>query len=391
MQRIHIPVIAGTLIILAAASPAVAQQNLTLSKPEAESAESFTQITSVRELPSGKVLLSDMRDRVVQLLDMTSGTMTKVGREGQGPGEYGLPRGLYGLPNGETLLFDMMGRRLMTILPDGKLGPIVNMPRPPANTEGRSAIMFGFTEFRGVDAQGRLYLQGSPFGSDGATVDSVPIMRWDRVKPTMDTVGFVKNPPGSSASGSSNRMQIRIGTGKVWAPAEAWDVAGDGRIARVIPSPYRVVWYAAGKPSAGPAHPYSPIKVTQAEKDAYMEARRRSPPMMITMGGGGATRTTSAEPPGFPEPEFEATMPPFTGGAGGATVLATPDGEVWVLRTRPASNKIPTYDVFDRTGAAVRKVTLNPSSRVVSFGKRTVYVVWTDEDDLQHLQRYSRP
>lgn len=391
MRPFRIPLLAGTLAALAAVSPAETQQRLTLAKPDVESTESFTQITSIRELPSGKVLVSDTRDKVVQLLDLATGTMTKVGREGQGPGEYSLPRGLYGLPNGETLLYDLRGRRLMTILPDGKPGAFVDMPRPPAGAQGGPMMGFGLTDLR-VDALGRLYLQGSPFGPDGSTVDSVPIMRWDRVKPTMDTVAYVKGPPGSSASGSAGRMEIRIGGGKVWAPAETWDVAGDGRIARVIPSPYRVVWYATGKGSAGPVQPYTPIKVTKAEKDLYLEARRKNPPTMVMMGDRGGNRTTAAGPPGgLPDPEFEETMPPFTGGPGSASVLATPDGEVWVARTRPAGDKIPTYDVFDRTGALVKKVSLNPSSRVVGFGKGTVYVARADEDDLQYLQRYKKP
>jgi hypothetical protein len=72
-------------------------------------------------------------------------------------------------------------------------------------------------------------------------------------------------------------------------------------------------------------------------------------------------------------------------------VVTTPDGEVWVLRTRSASDKTPIYDVFDRTGALAKRVTLNPESRVVGFGKGTVYVARTDEDDLQYLQRYARP
>jgi hypothetical protein len=46
--------------------------------------------------------------------------------------------------------------------------------------------------------------------------------------------------------------------------------------------------------------------------------------------------------------------------------------------------------VFDRTGMLVRKVTLEPRSRVVGFGERTVYVVRTDADDLEYLQRYGR-
>jgi hypothetical protein len=381
----------GGLAVLGSGSLA-AQPKVALSKPQAETAESFTQISSIRELPSGKVLVADLRDKVVQLVDLAAGTMTKVGREGQGPGEYGLPRSLFGLPNGETLLYDIIGRRFLTILPDGKPGPIVETPRPPARTGGGGGpvLMMGIGDYRGIDARGRIYLQGSGFTANGVA-DSIPILRWARSGSEMDTVGFVKPPPGNfSRTGSGNNVQVRMGGGaKVFTPSETWDVAGDGRVARVIPSPYHVVWYAEGKATRGPTQAYTPIKVGAAEKDLYMENRRKNPPMAISMtvGGGGTRTTTSNAAPNLPEPEFEETMPPFTAGA----VQATPDGEVWVLRTRPASDKVPSYDVFDRTGAIVKKVTLNPNSRVVGFGKGTVYVARSDEDDLQYLQRFAKP
>ena len=76
---------------------------------------------------------------------------------------------------------------------------------------------------------------------------------------------------------------------------------------------------------------------------------------------------------------------------GRGSVAATPDGEVWVLRTRSAGDKTPVYDVFDKTGALVKKASLNPNSRVVGFGNGTVYVARIDDDDLQFLQRYKRP
>ena len=392
MRQITVLTLTGMAVL--ASGSLSAQQKVALAKPLAETSESFTSITSIRELPSGKVLVSDMRDKVVQLVDLAGGTMTKVGREGQGPGEYGLPRTLLGLPNGETLLFDMTGRRFLTILPDGKVGPIVETPRPPAaqGGPGGGAVFSVGGDYRGIDARGRIYLQGSGFTPNGMA-DSIPILRWGRTGSVMDTVGFVKPPQGSFArSTGPNNLSVRIGGGKVWTPAETWHVTGDGRVARVIPSPYRVVWYADGKATSGPVQPYTPIKVTRAEKDAYIENQRKNPPMMITVGGGPGARTTTSSGPavGGPEPEFEETMPPFLG-QGGSNVLATPDGEVWVLRTRPASDKVPSYDVFDRTGAVVKKVTLAPNSRVVGFGKGTVYVARSDEDDLQYLQRFAKP
>ena len=115
---------------------------------------------------------------------------------------------------------------------------------------------------------------------------------------------------------------------------------------------------------------------------------------MIVGGPGGGARPGAAAPtPQLPEPEFAETKPPYDAGPGfaGGAVLIAPEGEVWVLRTRPAGDKIPTYDVFDRTGALIKKVSLNPSSRVVGFGKGVVYVARSDEDDLVYLQRFARP
>jgi hypothetical protein len=119
--------------------------------------------------------------------------------------------------------------------------------------------------------------------------------------------------------------------------------------------------------------------------------------MMITMGGpgGGGGRVAGGSGGGniqAPPPEFADTKPPFVAGpGGGGSVLVSPEGEVWVLRTRPAGDKIPVYDVFDGSGGLAKKVSLKPNSRVAGFGKGVVYVVRTDDDDLQYLQRYTRP
>jgi hypothetical protein len=214
------------------------------------------------------------------------------------------------------------------------------------------------------------------------------ILRWDRAEPTVDTVAFLRAPRNSaSASGGPNRMQIRIGGGKVFTPQEGWGVAADGAIARVIPEPFQVLWYApTGRVTPGPVLPYSPIKVTAADKAEVIEQQKKVRPIMVAIGPGGRR---AAPPPSaqLPEPEFEDTKPPFNGSD---AVQVTPEGEVWVLRTRPASDKVPSYDVFDRGGKVVRRVALAPGSRVVGFGKGTVYVVRTDEEDLEYLQRFKR-
>src|SRR5688572_6907671 len=68
-----------------AAAPAAAQPPLkTLAKPDAEYAEPFTQINGVRELKDGRVIVSDVREKTVQLVDLKTGSAQKIGREGSG-------------------------------------------------------------------------------------------------------------------------------------------------------------------------------------------------------------------------------------------------------------------------------------------------------------------
>ncbi len=366
-----------------------AQAPAALTKADARFAEPFTQIRSIRELPNGKVLVSDLRDKVVQLVDFASGTMTKVGREGQGPGEYALPNTLYPMPNGVTWLHDLLARRFLSIDPNGKPGESIQMP----GSGGGGIVAMGMGS-GGADGKGRIFSQAPPFNiqdPNGESPDSLAITRWEAGKTGTDTVAWIKGPRAqvtTSGSGGNRNFSMRLGGQKVFTPQEAWGVAADGSVARVLPSPYRVVWYdPSGKPTPGAPVPYTPQKVTEADKQQVIEARKKMRPMMITIGGPGG-RAASTPNVEMPPPEFEDTKPPFTGEN---AVVVAPEGEVWVLRTRPASEMTPQYDVFDRTGKLVRKVTLNPESRVIGFGKGTVYVVRTDEDDLQYLDRFRRP
>ena len=378
-----------TFSLLLALMPAVGQAltAVTLVKPDAQFPDPFTRIFGIAEMPSGKVLVSDLQDKVVQMIDFQAGTGVKVGREGQGPAEYAMPAALYAMPNGETWLNDMLGRRFLVIDSTGK--PIRTAPLPGSHGGGFIAIMPGGG---GADRTGHLYFQSPPFGAGGPGApppDSLAIMRWDGHSESMDTVAWVVMARSNvSTSGGGGRFAIRIGGGKVFTPEERWGVAADGSIARVMHSPYRVIWYGpkSTAPAVGAAQPYTPLKVTDADKQEFTEQQKKQRPMMITMGGAGGR---AGPPPNvqLPDPEFADTKPAFFGTN---AVQVTPEGEVWVQRTQPAGTKNPLYDVFDRTGKLVRKVTLNPKSAVRGFGKGTVYVVRTDDDDLQYVERYRR-
>jgi hypothetical protein len=391
------------LIHLLLVTSVVLQQKIALTKPDAEYAEPFTSVRGVRELPTGKVLVSDVQDKVVQIIDFTAGTGVKVGREGQGPEEYMLPMGLFAMPDGSTVLQDMGNRRFLPILADGKLGKPFSPPTPPPPSNPnppRSGMVFVgaglLLNVRGADAQGHLYFQGmaTPATEGSSAADSVPIMTWDRKSPQVDTIAWLPIPPGErpvvSRQGNRETFSIRMGGGGAWPKQTAWTPAPDGRIAIVSPDPYRVTWLSGKTRAAGPVIPVAAHKVTEADKKEWLDRQSRARPIVLAIGGPGGNRggpPPRIPPPSAEETEWPETLPAFSGMD---AVQMTPEGQVWVQRVKPASDKTPSYDVFDGAGKLVGAVTLRPRSRVVGFGKGTVYVVRTDDDDLQYLERFKR-
>lgn len=391
MHRHAIRLASAGLLATTALPSLSAQQTQPIGRPTAEFAEPFSRISGVRELADGRLVVSDSRDKIVQLVDLRAGTARKISREGAGPGEYALPGALFPMPNDQTLLVDLQNRRFLMIKPDGTPGETVAPPQ--LQTSGPN-IVGGLFNPRGSDRQGRLYFQDLGIRPGGESPDSVPILRWTPGATRVDTSAWMKGPQVTTSTtparggGGGTSFRMSIGGGVVWSPAEAWGVALDGQVARVMPEPYRVVWYGADRRgAAGPVIPYTPMRVTEADKAEYRETLRANPPTMIMIGGGGGGGGGAPVAPPMPEPTFAETKPPFTGTN---SVLVTPDGEVWVLRTRPASDKVPVYDVFDATGRLTRKMALTPGSRVVGFGRSSVYVVRTDEDDMEYLQKFTR-
>jgi hypothetical protein len=112
-------------------------------------------------------------------------------------------------------------------------------------------------------------------------------------------------------------------------------------------------------------------------------------PITVAVSNDAVTSIGEGEPVRQPgRREFAAVKPPFLFDA---DIHVTADGHVWVLRSRAVDDSIPRYDVFDRGGTKVQEVRLRPSSRVIGFGKKgTIYVIRTDGDDLQHLERFRR-
>jgi len=371
---------AAAFTTLAAAAPA--QEPVRLGEPNALAPESFSRVSGLRELPDGRVLVSDNRERVVRLVDFQAGRMTTVGREGAGPREYASPGAIFGLPQGRSIMVDGRNQRFLYFGPDGQ----PTETTPILRISGGQGVSLGLGAPGGVDTQGRLYFSLQAFGGGGAPPDSIPILRWTPGTERVDTVGVIRNPSAGAAvttrsggAGASFSMQTPV----VYRAQEQWGVTPEGTLIRALPEPYRLVLQRPGQPArAGAAVPYTPIPVTEADRQAYKQTQANAPRPQITTTGPEGTRSFS---PDLPEPTFEPTKPAFWGPG---SVVVSPTGETWVLRTRPANDRVPAYDVFDANGNRVRRVALPPGGRLVGFGRTSLYVAVSDDDDLEELRRY---
>jgi hypothetical protein len=367
-----------------------------LTTPAATFPEPFTAISGLRSLSDGRVIVSDTRDRTLQLLDFRSGEAKAIGRQGSGPGEYGTPMRVYAMPGDSTLMPDPQNGRFLVILPDGRPGPTFRLSDEQLATSG---------SLMGVDARGRLILERArpPASREmmAASTGISDILRHDRLTGRTDTLGQLATVAGEvSAARMLDGGMIQMSTNLPLAARDVLAVVPLGETALVRASPYRVDRVdEAGRLRSGAVVEPSRIRVTQAEREAFVKSQVRPGSFVVTggapasargsSGGGGAVPRISGNTDALfsPDMKWPDVKPPFLAGA----AMADWSGRVWVLRSRAHDDPTPTYDVFDRDGKVVLRVALAPKARIVGFARDAVFIAQSDEDDLQHLERHPLP
>jgi hypothetical protein len=405
------------------AVPLVAQPVRTLAKPVVELEEPFSQISGVRELRDGRLVVADTRDKTLQAVDLKTGKMTPIGREGSGPNEWGMPMRVIGYPGDSVLVADPINSRFLLVGPDGRavrtFSPVADqaiaaataggdgrrvVQAPPAGERGGAAgapqINFGgglsLVSTRAVDRQGKMYVTGSPIvvGPDGPKgADSIPILRQDVKTNKADTMAWAHQPKDNaevrqSGSGNNQTVAIRIGSNVPFVNGDEWTVFPDGRIAIARAADYRVDIVMPDKRIIrGTPVKYTPVKVAEADKAQWRDARRNTQAMSIT-NNNGARSVQSATPAqlGATEPTtWPVAKSPFALGQ----VFAAPNGETWVVRQRSASDPVPSADVFDAQGKLIATVKMPPKTRLLALGAKGVYLARSDDDDLQYIQHHA--
>jgi hypothetical protein len=361
-----------------------------LGRPAATFPEDFGTIQTVRELPDGRVLVADPLGKELYLVDMSRGTRTVVGRQGQGPQEYLQPDAVWPLPGDSTLLVDLGNGRLVVLGPDLSFG--ATMPIALTDPTAGGPLILALPQ--GVDGQGRIYSRAMGGGmGGGALPDSAEVLRIDRRTREADTVGVFKLPGRTQArSGGANNQSVQISNIPL-SPEDAWGVSADGWVAMVRAGDYHLEWVRPdGSVVRGAPIAYEAVRIGSAEKEEWVAEQGRSgggigigieiengrASMSFGRGLGGRQEADRYTWPDQ-KPAFHSGRVPIDG-----------QGRAWVRRHTRAGGA-STYDVFDRTAKRVGTVTLESGKRVVGFGGNSVYVIAFDEFDLNYLERYALP
>ncbi len=362
---------------------------IALDRPEAVWDEAFSLISTVRELPDGRLLVADPLGQVVMRLDLDAGVADTIGGVGEGPEEYRQPDAVWPLPGGRTLLVDLGNGRLTEL--DSTLA--FGDTRPYALSVG--GVDLGAMTLAlpaAVDGRGGLYFRG--FGQPGER-DSTEVFRYDFETAALDTVAVVKIPDvvvetSRSAAGQSTSIsQVPL------SPADSWGVAADGRVVVARSSDFRVEWIQPdGSVTSGPSVPFTPVGIGRAEREQWADERMEqggSLSIGISNNNGVVTMTASrggasSNDEGLDDQPWPEVKPPFYD----APIPVDGLGRAWVRRHREAGES-PAYDLFDGNGEAVMTVEFGEGRRVVGFGDGVLYAVRMDMFGLHTLERYALP
>jgi hypothetical protein len=386
--------VAIAALVVPRLAPAQGAATRTLGKPSAQYSEPFSGIGDVRELSDGRVLVLDIKDKLLYLVAKDLASAKAVGREGSGPKEYRTPtQFVRGLAD-TTMVNDVMNARFLVIDPAGEAVSTLPM------RELGAGLPVGPAMVRGFDPQGRLLYQGLNFRmtpAGPAFGDTTAILRWDFKAKKPDTLGYIRTgAPSMKMSGDVQKGggSVRMGL-PPFGTVDEWVLLADGRVAIVRGLDYHVdVVMPDRRIVSGPPIPWTKVKVTSADKDKLHEANQKAQVEMQKAVASAAStlgaRAQSAKMPSMQidDPtEWPEYKPPFPQGG----VRASPSGMLWVQRYLPASDETTRYDVIDPAGKLQFSVQLPVKHRMVGIGASSLYVVRIDDDDLQYLERYPLP
>lgn len=327
----------------------------------------FEGLSTVACDPEGNIYVVDSEAKNIKKFDAEGKFLKTIGREGQGPGEFG---GLYysTFARDRLIVWDSGNRRLCAFTPEGEFVDSASIAYDKGSVR----------KMRGLPTGEVLVEMEKTFRQEP---DRPQTCRIDLYSPNLKHVRTVYKRE------LWRKKYIRtkeFGTTTLYfpySPDVRWDVAPDGRIVIGFSANYELeVYDLSGKKISTVTHAHEPVKVTEKDKKDYFDSlafyrmgeRLKETPAYIT-------RYT----------EFPKHKPVYN------DILVDSSGNIWVILNRAKlDEKGRMFDVFDRMGKFISRVRIEGG--IVFPDNRNAYIlhngsfllIETDENDLYRVIQY---
>jgi len=285
----------------------------------------------------GRAYVMDWGDMNIKVYDAEGRFLRTVGRQGQGPGEFGTPSFFELLSGGRICLLDG-GQHRVTIM----------------TTEGQylsSFLLEGFHRDIAVDGQDRLYL-----GKWAAAKEP------DKLSAEFQEISYVTSVFGTDVTGK-NIVHLLDLLGE----SVAMKGAGGG-VVSMVGGGSMVVWVVDRRGRIyGGLNENLGLTVYGQDGKAELAFGREFTPLKNPRFKGMAGQ--------------KKNMPAF-----GRTVVFDEEGNLWIELTKDEKQKGLVYDVFSPDGIYLKQVQIE--QRVGQFLKGKLYSLLRPEDGYPSVKRY---
>lgn len=356
----------GSLLLVACASDAYAQARPLALQPARDSlTHEFTRISSVRELPDGRALVIDSRERTLHLANFANGEVEQLGRAGRGPLEYERPTRLVAVGTDSTLLIDAGTRRWLSLA-----GPHLAITHPASD----SVVERAGTTIVGADSRGHVLgvvLIDREVVEGDRQRERLAVLRVNRLTAQVETLTTIKGAESNVQSTRNGNVVTRAILELALTVPEQALLFPDGWVAIARQRPYRIDWIPpAGARISGAPLPWPDPPVNSAEIEIYRKS------LEFDLG-----RPVPGPITGLP---FVDVVSPFPRSA----LHPLPNGQLLVARSKWSGSRGTEYDVIDRRGQLTGQARLPANVRIVGVSAAHVFTVSIDEDGIETLRRH---
>jgi hypothetical protein len=371
------------------------------------SAVTFGQISHLRRLSDGRVLVNDPSRRQVLLLDSTlANPIVVIDSVGGRDNSYGMRQGGIIPYRGDSTFFvDPTSSTLLLIDPAGKIAKVMSMPTNAVNYLA-SPGSNGYPDYS--DAFGIVFrMQTNSFKyPNNPPVEGAPevVIKYEDSIAVVGMKLSTRKGDTLTKYGTGQQMTARIswnnfdmsGNNEMFPIANDWAVAADGSVALLSGREYRLRWINTdGTKSESPRLPFTwdpnPDDEKQRMADSINAQRKDSYDKMMASRQRRADSLKAARlpvpqeltrPQRLPNPVQMLDIPDYFPAyeRQSNSMRADADNNIWIRPRPPRSQRGGTvYDVVNRKGELIDKVELPQGRALVGFGPAgIVYLSFRD-------------